>query len=104
MPGSIEDWDDILPKTIKVPLTVYKHRHEIQKWWTKLIVLAGKGDTNVVVTGRATVGKSVLTAQLHGEASAIAYVLPQPSTSVETEAIQLGEWTKIVRVIPGQTS
>jgi hypothetical protein len=101
---AINNWSDIVPSIIKVPIYAYKYRHNIQKWWTKLVVAAGYGNTNVLIAGRPTVGKSVLSACLHGEAGNISWQLPPTSPDVEKKAIQLGEWTKVVTVIPGHTS
>lgn len=101
---SIEKWSDIAPSLVKLPITAYKHRKLIQHWWTKLVLAVGRGNTNVVVVGRPSVGKSVLVSNLYGEANDLAWQLPDTSTQVESKAIPLGAWTKVVRVIPGQTS
>ncbi len=49
-------------------------------------------------------GKSVLSARLHGEAGNLDWKLPDTSNDIERKAIQLGEWTKIVTATPGHTS
>ena len=54
--------------------------------------------------GRPAVGKSVLVADLHGEAKDYLWSLPDTSTDVESMAIELSEWTSLVRVIPGQST
>jgi len=61
-----------------------------------------KGNTNIVVLGRPNVGKSVMAAYLHNETSNLSWDLPDTSTDVETKALTLENWKKLVRVIPGQ--
>lgn len=88
----------------RLPITAYQHRHRINYWWKTLLVYIEKGDTNIVVMGRPAVGKSVLVAEMYGETKDYSWELPDTSTEVESKAIQLSEWTSLVRVIPGQTS
>lgn len=49
-------------------------------------------------------GKSILVAQMHGEARSLYYTPPTATDRVEVEAITLGDWTKIIRTLPGQSS
>ena len=98
----IEKWSDIAPSFIKAPITAYKYRFVIQKWWKKFLAYTNKGDTNIVVVGRPSVGKSVMLSYLFGETNDLSWKLPEASNEVETTALTLGNWTKIVRVIPGQ--
>ncbi|HNL08713.1 MAG TPA: 50S ribosome-binding GTPase [Chitinophagales bacterium] len=100
----IEKWSDIVPSAIKTPITIYQNRSSIHYWYKRALAAIDKGSTNVVVAGRPAVGKSVLVANLYGAVNELAWELPETSLSVETSAIQLGEWTKLVRVIPGQNS
>lgn len=100
----IENWSDIVPSVIKTPISIYQNRLLIHYWYKRLLVAAGQGNTNIVVLGRQTVGKSVLVANLYGEINELSWELPQSSLTTESKAIRLGEWTKLVRVIPGQTS
>jgi len=103
--SATELWSDIIPSVLRVPLAVHRHRKLIQKWWTHLSAKSGLlAKTDVVVTGRSAVGKTVLSSKLHGMASDINWELPGPSTDVETNVIPLGDWSDIVRVIPGQSS
>ena len=60
------------------------------------------GDTEIVVTGHAGVGKTMLAGQLHGRARALAFTAPGESTDVEVEVLEAGSWAKLVRVLPGQ--
>ncbi len=99
----IENWSDIAPAFVKVPLNAYKYRHTLQKWWKQLLVYSSTGATNIVVTGRASVGKSVMASYLYGETNSLSWELPETSKDVESKALTLGDWTSIVRVIPGQT-
>lgn len=103
-PDEIDLWDDIIPKAIKVPFLVYKHRHLLHKWLTHIAKASGLGKTDIVVTGRSAVGKTVLSCRMLGMAEDLAWDLPEPSRDVETSVITVGEWARIVRVIPGQTS
>jgi len=98
----IEKWSDIAPSFIRVPITAYKYRTTIQKWWKKALAYANVGDTNVVVLGRPSVGKSVMMAYLYGESNDMSWKLPLASRDVEIGALTLGKWTKLIRVIPGQ--
>ncbi|WP_348946075.1 GTPase domain-containing protein [Chitinibacter sp. FCG-7] len=105
-----------MPELIDVPapgvgtairggVILYKYRSDIQAYWKKLQVMLGLGRVNVVVTGRAGSGKSSLTSLWHGEANDLAWVSPvAASTDVEIKPISIGDWTKIVHVIPGQNS
>jgi len=100
----IENWSDIAPSFIKIPLNAYKYRHLLQKWWKKLLVYTNNGDTNIVVLGRPSVGKSVMASYLYGETNNLSWELPDTSRGVESNIFTLGNWTNIVRVIPGQTT
>ncbi|CAM3897816.1 GTPase domain-containing protein [Rheinheimera salexigens] len=67
-------------------------------------VKLNSGRPSVIITGRAGVGKSVLAAHYHGEANTQDWNEPGTSTDVEIKPITIGEWTKIVAVIPGQNT
>jgi hypothetical protein len=99
---AIADWTDIVPSFVRVPLTAYKHRHAIQEWWKRLAVATGLGKTQIVITGRAAAGKSVLRDRLLDIVSTRDWETPGLSRQVESDAIRVGEWHKIVSVIPGQ--
>lgn len=96
------DWTDLLPTVVKAPITIYQNKSHLHQWWKRLLVYAGRGDTNVVVTGAAGSGKSVLTLCHHGEVKDREWKDPGTSTTVEKKAISVGEWTKIFTVVPGQ--
>jgi tRNA U34 5-carboxymethylaminomethyl modifying GTPase MnmE/TrmE len=89
---------------IRSSFTAYQKRHLLQHLWKNLLTFSDLGKTNIVVLGRPAVGKSVLTSKLYGEANDFSWELPDTSSQVESRAIQLGEWTSLVRVIPGQTT
>ncbi len=97
-----EKWSDIAPSFIRVPITAYKYRTTIQKWWKKALAYANVGDTNIVVLGRPSVGKSVMMAYLYRESNDLSWKMPLPSKDVEVGTLTLGNWTKLIRVIPGQ--
>ena len=89
---------------IRSSFTAYQKRHLLQHLWKNLLTFSDLGKTNIVILGRPAVGKSVLTSKLYGEANDFSWELPDTSSQVESRAIQLGEWTSLVRVIPGQTT
>lgn len=96
------DWSDLVPDLIKTPITVYKNRKHIQKYWKKILEFTDLGKTDIAILGRPAVGKSLLSSHLYGETTNLGYDLPSTSMGVETRAIQLGDWAKLFRVIPGQ--
>ena len=89
---------------IRSSFTAFQKRHLLQHLWKNLLTFSDLGKTNIVVLGRPAVGKSVLASKLYGEANDLSWELPDTSSQVESRAIQLGEWTSLVRVIPGQTT
>ncbi len=72
----MEKWSDILPSAVKVPITAYKYRHQIQKWWKWVQARYDKGSTDIVVLGRPGVGKSVMMSYLYGESNHLSWQLP----------------------------
>jgi len=99
---SDDSWTEIVPGVAKPVVYAYKYRHSIQEYWVKMLIKIGKGSPDVLFTGRSGVGKSVLASHYHGEANSLDWVLPDISQSVEIKPITIGDWTKIVSVIPGQ--
>lgn len=99
---SQDSWTDLFPAPVKPAVYAYKYRHKIQEYWTKALVQLGKGSADVIVTGRGGAGKSVLASHYHGEANNLDWQLPATSNDVEVKPIAIGDWTKIVSVIPGQ--
>ena len=97
-------WTDWVPTVVKPVVYGYKYRHFIQEYWKKAQVRVGLGSPNIIVTGRAGAGKSVLAAHYHGEANSLDWDEPGTSSDVEIKPITIGEWTKIVEVIPGQNT
>lgn len=97
------EWTTAASLVIRTGKQGYENRHSIQRYWTILKAHLDRGDTQVVITGHAGAGKSVLAAQMHGRARDLAFEIPGESTQVEVDAIQLGDWTKLVRVLPGQS-
>jgi len=102
---SVNDaWLDFVPTVVKPVIYAYKYRKFIQKYWKKAQVFANLGKPNIVITGRSGAGKSVLAAHYHGEANSLDWVEPGTSSDVEIKPIEMGKWTQIVAVIPGQNS
>lgn len=98
------NWSDISPSIIRYPYVLYKNRQAFDYWIKKFQVLINSGSTNIVVLGRENVGKSVFLQQLCHEAGKLSFELPATSKSVENDAVFFGDWSKIVSVIPGQSS
>ncbi|MBN6535263.1 GTPase domain-containing protein [Acinetobacter pittii] len=94
---------DTLP-VIRQVNYAYKYRHLIQKLWVNLQVKLSLGKPKILMLGQAGVGKSVLCSTIHGEANTLDWQKPDTSRDVEIKPIQLGAWTQIVSVIPGQDS
>ena len=90
--------------TGRIAYFAYTQRQLIQEYWKKLLVWSGKSKTNVLVLGAAGAGKSVLIASWNGEANKSEWQPPGPSSSAETSPISIGNWTQVVRVLPGQMS
>ena len=99
-----ESWTDLVPVIAKPVVYAYKYRRFIQEYWKKAQVKVGLGKPSVIVTGRAGVGKSVLVSHYHGEANTQDWNETGTSSDVEIKPITIGDWTKIVAVIPGQNS
>ncbi len=98
------NWSDISPSIIRYPYVLYKNRQAFDYFVKKFQVLINSGSTNIAVLGRENVGKSVFLQQLCNEAGKLSFDLPTTSKSVESDAIFFGDWSKIVSVIPGQSS
>lgn len=98
------NWGDLVPTAARPAIYAYKYRHLIQGQWVKLQAKLGLGSPSVLVTGRAGVGKSVLAAHYHGEANSHDWNLPSTSPDIEVKPISIGDWTKLVYVVPGQDS
>jgi len=98
------EWTTAASFTARIGVLSYQKRHLAQEWWQKARVYLDKGSTEILVTGRPNVGKTVLVSQMLGEARGLYYELPRESRTVEVEAITLGDWTKLIRTLPGQSS
>ena len=99
-----ESWTNLVPAVAKPVVYAYKYRKLIQEHWKKIQVSIGWGKPSVIITGRAGVGKSVLASHYHGEANTQDWNEPGTSSDVEIKPITIGDWTKIVAVIPGQNN
>ncbi|MGE6447933.1 hypothetical protein [Pseudoalteromonas tetraodonis] len=98
----MSDWTDMLPSAVKTPITIYKNKKFLHKWWKRLQVSAGMGQTNILITGAAGAGKTVLATCYHGEVKDMEWEEPETSNDIENLPITIGEWTQIVTVLPGQ--
>lgn len=96
------EWITAIKYTAQAGMTVYGNRHSIQAYFVKAKAYLNLGKTQIVVTGMPSAGKSMLAGQMHGRARELYHETPGESKSVEVDAITLGEWTKLVRVLPGQ--
>lgn len=104
MTDELDPWDNLVPEGVKPAFYAYKYRHFIQKYWVEAQVRIGIGFPSIIVTGRTGSGKSVLVSHYHGEANNLDWKVPGTSTDVEIKPITIGDWTKIVAVIPGQNN
>lgn len=98
-----ESWTDFVPAAAKPVVYAYRYRKFIQEYWKKTQITLGLGKPNVIITGRAGVGKSILASHYHGEANTQDWNEPGTSQDVEIKPITIGDWTKVVAVIPGQS-
>lgn len=99
-----DSWTDLVPVVAKPAIYAYKYRKLIHEYWKKVQVKVGFGTPTVIITGRPGSGKSVLASHYHGEANNLDWTEPGTSADVEIKPIAIGDWTKIVAVIPGQNS
>lgn len=99
-----DSWTDLVPTVAKPAVYAYQYRHAIHDQWIKGLIKLGKGSSDVIVTGRPGAGKSVLAAHYHGEANSLDWKLPETSNDVEVKPITIGDWTKIVSIVPGQNT
>lgn len=97
------EWTTPVSLTVRAGKFAFDNRHAIQRYWTLAKAYLDTGSTQVVITGMPGAGKSLLNAQMHGRARDLYFEEPGESTKVETDAVTLGEWTKLVRVLPGQS-
>lgn len=104
MSNENEPWANLIPTVAKPVVYAYQYRKFIQNYWKRAQVKLGLGKPSVIITGRAGAGKSVLASHYHGEANTQDWNEPGTSTDVEIKPITIGDWTKIVAVIPGQSS
>lgn len=95
------EWTTAASLAARIAKGSYDNRHFLQKLWKHTQARLDFGETQIVVTGHANVGKTLLIKQMTGEARELDFSCPK-SLSVETQAVTLGEWTKLTRVLPGQ--
>ncbi|NEG63191.1 hypothetical protein GQQ23_12705 [Pantoea agglomerans] len=96
------EWTTAASVSFRLGKQGYDNRFVIQKFWTRLKAYIDVGETQIVVTGHSSAGKTNLANQMHGRAREVGYQLPSESKSVEVSNIQAGNWAKLVRVLPGQ--
>jgi 50S ribosome-binding GTPase len=97
-------WSALIPGPLKVPLAIYRHRKLIQRVWKHLGVWTKLGPTDIVVTGRPGVGKSMLLHVLNKASADLDFENPDLSREVESSVLQVADQCEIARVIPGQLS
>lgn len=98
------EWYTPVTYAVRAVKAGYENRHAIQSYWTRAKAHLDMGKTQILITGAPSAGKTILSGQMHGKARALYYDNPGASFKVETDAIKLGEWTRLVRVLPGQVS
>lgn len=99
---TLMEWTTALSLAARIGKKSYDNRYAIQKYWTHLKVYLDLGATQIVVTGHAGAGKTLLTSQMHGRARELGMDQPLESLDVEVSAVSAGSWSKLVRVLPGQ--
>lgn len=102
MGDASELWSDLLPKAAKIPILVYKYRAAIGATVKSGLLKIGLGKTQVVVMGRAAVGKSVILARLTSSSDNFDWNLPPTSNGPEAAVLRLKHSSMIVRALPGQ--
>lgn len=98
------EWTTAASLTARAGSTAYQHRHTLNQWWKMALAYLNKGNTNILVTGRPNVGKTILVEQMLGEAGSMYHDQPEASNKVEVEAVTIGKWTQLIRTLPGQSS
>jgi hypothetical protein len=99
------EWTTAASLTFRVAKTGYDYRDFINKYWTKLKAEYDFGATQIVITGRSGAGKTQLASHMQGKARD--YLVPQPaqeSLTVEVYDVTAKNFSKLVRVLPGQTT
>jgi hypothetical protein len=96
------EWLTVVTFTARTGLAAYGNRHFIEEYFVKAKAFLNLGKTQIIVTGMPSAGKSMLVGQMHGRARELYHEAPGESKSVEVDAITLGDWTRLVRVLPGQ--
>lgn len=96
------EWTTAASMTARTGIAAYQNRHLLQGWIKKTLAHFDFGSTEILVTGRPSVGKTVLVNQVQGDGRNWEYKLPNISTSTETDAVKFGNWTKLIRTLPGQ--
>lgn len=98
------EWTTAASFTARTSINAFKHRFFLQEWWKKALAHFDIGSTEILVTGRPNVGKTILVKQLEGSARQVNFELPNESFTVENDAVRFGNKTKLLRTLPGQTS
>lgn len=98
------EWTTAASLVARTATQGYNHRYTIQKYWTKAKAFIDVGATQILVTGNSAAGKTLLAGQMHGRARELGFQIPPESRTVEVEAITPGQWSKLVRILPGQVS
>lgn len=98
------EWTTLTSLGVRGGVTAFSQRYLIKKYWKKLLAKMDVGATDIVVVGHAGAGKSVLVSQMHGQARDWYYEQPGESLNVEVEAVTIGDWSKLIRVLPGQSA
>lgn len=96
------EWTTAGSIAVRAGSTAYSYRHSIHKFFTKAKAYVDMGKAQILITGHAGAGKTLLASQMHGRARELGFQIPSESKDVEVDAITPGMWSKLVRVLPGQ--
>lgn len=96
------EWTTLASFGARTAVSTYSNRKYIQLAWIWGLAKLNLGKTDIVITGDAGAGKSMLAGHMHGEARKLFFKTPDESINVETSAIVIGSTPKLVRVLPGQ--
>lgn len=96
------EWTTIASFGARTAFSGYSNRKHLKYAWVWALSKLNLGKTDIVITGEAGAGKSMLAGHMNGEARKLFFKTPGESTEVETSAIIFGETPKLVRILPGQ--
>lgn len=89
-------------KLVSTGKFLHSHRKLIERFYIQGLAKFDLGKTDIVITGHANAGKTILLHQMHGAARELTFVAPNESTKAEVAAVTFPTSSHLVRVLPGQ--